>query len=490
MKIIIVEDERVTRDGLDRLLKKIDGVEILAKCANAQVGFKEIRDRRPDVVISDIVMGGESGLDMIEWCRTAGIQCEFVLLSGYSEFEYARRALKLNVFDYLNKPLDFGAMEGIVERLNEKLSNNRKIVDRSVDYFSGTMQRDSLEKPEFLERGDLYVVAANFYHLETEENDREFGRQCCGQITEKYVKSYCRYIEKNGMHCELVSCDEDMNAFTSALLSFVKSHSCKLGLGIRMGISQSFEDISDINTGIAQAVAAAQACAVQKKNIERADLLSYPIAADPEVMFTREFARIRDQLLGLDAAEVCRTVLRVLDGMMETVPPYGLYAFLRRCVRVICWNFNEDKDAYVSSEIGDRISSAPSLESLQARFRDIVQAQMKPMRKEDDLGGDDAVGKAINYIRIHYAQPIRSAEVAQMFYIDPTYFSKQFNKKVGKNYSRYVTELRMGKAERLLQLGGYSIAEVAQMVGYQSPRHFSRLFRQHSGKYPSDIHRD
>jgi hypothetical protein len=69
----------------------------------------------------------------------------------------------------------------------------------------------------------------------------------------------------------------------------------------------------------------------------------------------------------------------------------------------------------------------------------------------------------------------------------PAYFSKQFKKRMGVNYNDFVTDLRMKKAQRLLHLGWYSVAEVAGMVGYKSQRHFSRLFKAHMGCYPSEL---
>lgn len=487
MKIIIVEDERVIRDGLEKLLLENEDVQVIAKCASAREGHQAILEKRPDVVITDIVMGSESGIDMIEWCRADGVKCEFVLVSGYSEFEYARRALQLNVFDYLNKPLDFSKMDNIIDRLREKLSGNKKIVDRSVDYFTGRMQPDSIEKPDILSDAELYIVAVNIYNIASFENETAFGSECCSQISQRHLKNYYRHIEKNGMHFMLVSGKEDLNSFISALLSHVKSMSFKLNL--RIGISRRFDDISHINEGINEALAAVHSCAMNEKTIENAALLSYQITDKPENLFMREFLKIRDRLQVLDAKSVCDTAFEELDNLSQVLPPYAQFAFLRRCCREVSWSVQEDKGAHISDDIGDWINSAPTAQNLRDRFRIQVENLLSHVLNEGK-NTDDVIEKAISYIGLHYAEPLRAADVAKVLYMDSVYFSKRFKKATGVNYNDYLTQLRMRKAERLLQLGNYSIAEVAAMVGYQSQRHFSKLFREFTGQYPSDIRKN
>ncbi|NLL55263.1 MAG: helix-turn-helix transcriptional regulator [Clostridiales bacterium] len=196
---------------------------------------------------------------------------------------------------------------------------------------------------------------------------------------------------------------------------------------------------------------------------------------------------VREQLQRTVEEEIMEAVKGVMETMQSIVPPYIIFAFLLRCVRDICWNAREEKVDWVLNSVSDSISSAPDLEELKKRFRQIVHAEMERLNERPEGSGDDAIGRAISYIRIHYAEPIRSAEVARMFFIDPAYFSKQFKKRMGVNYNDFVTDLRMKKAQRLLHLGWYSVAEVAGMVGYKSQRHFSRLFKAHMGCYPSEL---
>ena len=101
MKIIVVEDEPKSREGILNILARDTEYEVAAVCGNGKEGLEAVKEHRPDLVISDIKMPVMGGLEMLEGILKEGIEVQAVLLTGYSEFEYARRALKLQVVEYV-----------------------------------------------------------------------------------------------------------------------------------------------------------------------------------------------------------------------------------------------------------------------------------------------------------------------------------------------------------------------------------------------------
>ena len=484
MRIIIVEDERITRDGLARLLSQMEGVTVCAKCKNAREGFEQILKHRPDGVITDIVMEGESGLEMIERCRACGIKCAFVLLSGYSEFEYARQALKLQVFDYLSKPLDFQSMEDVIARMKQLIFEEQSEADRSVELLTGLANLSGQVGSDLLNGHSFHMIAVNAYDGNGGRGVPEIGKQLCDRAASKKLKNYHHYMEIRGFHCTLVTDDDNIDDFCRELQNDVSTD-----VELRIGISSKFEDIEKINAAIDQAIVAAQACSIEDKPVLQADLLPYQILEHPDAMFAREFACIRDNLYQNDDALICESVFSTLESMLLALPPYVLFIFLKRCLREICWNAGSEQPRGKIDETDAFIDSAPDLRRLKERFQDIVRKQLEMIRNHGGYKSEDNLSRAIGYVEMNYARAIRSADVARLFGMESTYFSKQFKKRTGMTYNDYVTQLRMKRAMRLLELGSYTVAEVAQLVGYQSQRHFSHLFRQYTGKYPSEIQR-
>ncbi|MBN2957411.1 response regulator transcription factor [Blautia massiliensis (ex Durand et al. 2017)] len=123
MRVIVVEDDEGSLNGLVRLLESIDpSIKVVGKAGNGKEGLELIEKRIPDVVITDIKMPVMDGLEMIrnlyekQWKKS-----HFIIISSYSDFEYARQALRYQVTDYLLKPITYEEIETIMFRLMEKV---------------------------------------------------------------------------------------------------------------------------------------------------------------------------------------------------------------------------------------------------------------------------------------------------------------------------------------------------------------------------------
>lgn len=117
-RIVIVEDEFRIRQGLGNLINKVDmGCRVIGEAENGYEGIKMIRDLEPDIVITDIRMPKIDGLEMIEKIKEMGIDCVFVILSGYADFEYARTGIRLGVKEYLLKPATISDVKELLKKL-------------------------------------------------------------------------------------------------------------------------------------------------------------------------------------------------------------------------------------------------------------------------------------------------------------------------------------------------------------------------------------
>lgn len=125
LKVVIVEDEELIRTGLEYMIDWIGMDCTLSGVAKDGVeGLKMIGDKHPDVVITDIRMPGMDGIEMI---RQAQRKDHFrtIILTGYSDFEYAKSAIKLKVSDYLLKPVDERQLKMVISAIHEEIENNQ-----------------------------------------------------------------------------------------------------------------------------------------------------------------------------------------------------------------------------------------------------------------------------------------------------------------------------------------------------------------------------
>ncbi len=126
MRVLLVEDEELIREGL-RLTTPWGewGMEVVGEAGDGEEGAEKILKLRPDIVITDVKMPKLGGLEMIE--RLKGkTDCEYIILSGYDEFAFAKQALHLEVQEYLLKPVDDGELKEALENISEKIKKKQK----------------------------------------------------------------------------------------------------------------------------------------------------------------------------------------------------------------------------------------------------------------------------------------------------------------------------------------------------------------------------
>lgn len=121
-KLLIADDEKLIRDAIVELIdwESLD-IQITASCKNGMEALDAIMDTAPDIVMTDIRMPGLDGLDLIEKIRSLDSHIQFIILTGFPEFDYARRALKYGVREYLLKPISEEAIIEAVHHVKDSL---------------------------------------------------------------------------------------------------------------------------------------------------------------------------------------------------------------------------------------------------------------------------------------------------------------------------------------------------------------------------------
>lgn len=121
MKALIVDDSRLARNELKRLLKEFDGVQVIGEAANAMEAKEKIEADKPDLVFLDIQMPGKNGFELLEELESAP---EVIFTTAYDE--YALKAFEYNALDYLQKPIQKDRLAGAVSKVAEKKEKQKE----------------------------------------------------------------------------------------------------------------------------------------------------------------------------------------------------------------------------------------------------------------------------------------------------------------------------------------------------------------------------
>ena len=136
-KVLLVDDEYMITEGLKRLIPfdKWD-MEVVATANHADDALDYVREHPVDIVISDVNMPDKTGLEMIGEMKELLPNAYYILLSGYQEFDYVKKAMNLNVVDYLVKPVDKIELERLLEKIASQLgekSHETEILSQQLD---------------------------------------------------------------------------------------------------------------------------------------------------------------------------------------------------------------------------------------------------------------------------------------------------------------------------------------------------------------------
>lgn len=193
LKILIADDEISIRQLIKKLIDPSAPLLIVGEAADGATAYEMIQEKKPDIVITDIRMPGLNGVELMRKARENGIKVDFILVSGYRDFEYARSAVQLGALDYLLKPINREELNRVLEKawklrersetmrkqletVEEKLAKNQKILRREfmMRYISyaeqGNVPKEIAHyRNGFLPEAGCYTV----FLIKTDGNPKE-----------------------------------------------------------------------------------------------------------------------------------------------------------------------------------------------------------------------------------------------------------------------------------------------------------------------------
>ena len=142
--------------------------EVIGSQTDPLLAIEEIMEKAPDVVFTDIHMGKMSGLEMVETLKEKGCEAIFVIVSAYDNFEYARKFILLEGFDYLIKPVEITQCVELLTRLQGKLKKtgkkNKKPTTPSIELnlIVAYLQENFQEKQSLAQISQLFAINSNY----------------------------------------------------------------------------------------------------------------------------------------------------------------------------------------------------------------------------------------------------------------------------------------------------------------------------------------
>lgn len=497
MRIVIVEDEILIREGIARLVSRVAGAhQVVAEAANGREGLSAILTLKPELVITDIRMPDMDGLEMLAQAHEHGCVCPAIVLTAYSEFAYARQAVRLGVIEYLLKPIVMDDFIRALRQAEQLTRQNRAEPTRRLSALHSlrAVYRNSLDGvpadhdvrayllTEYgVDADGPFTLMLLYAPAPPTDGDRAAAqtlkhRLCrpdadCARLIELEENRWLAVVAAGP-----VQAPEQLLAQTLAETRFVVGYAACAGLDalreLRLRVQEAFDFA--IVTG-------RQVNAIDRlPGRERLTALSYPVALE---------ARMRAALWSRDIAGLEREFAAFFRLAFSPAQPHSPHE-IKECFVRLLWALlsNAKERGYPGTEALGRQAlletamSAVTREEL-CRARDMLLAAL---RVPDDAAcsTSEMVSRARGMIHECYASGITLEEIAQKLCVTAEYLSQQFHREVGVNYSAYVRALRIDKAKELLRTTDLRVYEIAGRVGYPDAKYFSRVFKATTGFMP------
>lgn len=478
MVILIADDDKLIRFTMKSMLNDIlDSTVHYIEATNGLELIDLCKKHVPDIAFVDIKMPYMDGITAIEAAEEYSPHTEFVIISGYSDFEYAKRCISLHVTDYLLKPVEEEQLQNIISRLEEKLTHTHQQTNsrfqlyllNAFNYFSIIDKNPDYEEFPLLPAESYYIFGL-FLNSSKKYRDecQNFQNHLIKRIDEighSLLKSHCHYsivYSTEGIpYCIFKASKTLENKILDAIQKiYTLSYNSRFNLNVLYFKRHSFYNLFD-------------ACEYwdkhnylcmnnDSKTILSTDYLEYPTPLK-KALYT-----IHTLLLAYQNTDELhyKENLNKLYCLEQTVS----VSLNLKCITSYIYKLTDcvlDNTNYSSF--------CKDLSHMSLKMYTFFEKQ------EYDL-----TEQIKTYIQKNYMNDISISQIADNFNLTPNYLSSIFHQRTHCKLIEYITEVRITNAKRLLVKNNTaSVKDITVMVGYTSSRHFSTLFQKFTGQTPS-----
>ncbi|HHW49458.1 MAG TPA: response regulator [Clostridiaceae bacterium] len=525
LKVMLVDDEYLTRELLRRCINWNEiGMEIVSEASNAYEALDIVDKIIPDIIITDICMPFMDGIEFSKAVIERHPHIKIVILTGYEEFEYAKRSIKVGAADFLLKPINHNEIKKAALNIKEKIEAERtrndeyrklkKQLDESMPYLreiflnellQGRMDENIIQnkllyfqidiKSNQFQTAVIEIIYTSM-HAEFGEEDILLLRMHCIELIKQYFRNkiytYVFFdisqrivILNNDKDIDLIECCENIkNMIVNRLNCFV----C-------IGVGNSYEGIKNIRNSYREAIEALNYKVIAGKNQvmnynditfpaqrqlfffdDQIDDLGYYLKVGMEDKAIELVETLYDEIASIqtDIVDIIRVIgVNIISTILNTATKLGIN------IKEVFHNGIQPYK-YVF-----KIDTIPEMKNY---LKSCISGALKSINSFRNSKVSKIVKEIQNFLIENYADPeINLLSVAKMFYLNPSYLSRLFRQETGQTFVEYLTRIRIKKAIELLKETDMKVYEVAEKVGIIDPHYFGICFKKYLGMSVSEF---
>lgn len=498
-KVMVIDDEEIVRMGIRDLIDwEKEGFYICGEGRDGRDGLEKLLRMEPDVVLVDIKMPGLSGLELIREAREQNFKGDFVILTGFSEFEFAKTAISLGVKEYLLKPIDEDELVNIMHKLYEEISRRE---GEAVKLSSHA----EIARAELLRKILLHLIPREELLIQMKEHgiDTADGILCASIIYDKEL------LPGNENHVFLEKVETFLGN-SDVYMEKVLMENCVVVIQKNLDYRSWAEMLTARNDRVKKRFGRGLTIAVGHNTSCWYDLAhSYEFA---KFLMEHEFLFGNREILTIDLIEeqvnlaenpsieyVCMLIeVGDMEGICKCVDNFRKY-----CVK--CMMKEMDIRIQVMYNLMQiRNWAEKKYEGAREWELSVLMEQLNSVDKLDELmevyckglqdlcikvgcaGSETVIKRMYYYMERNYGTDLKLESFADMFHYNSSYLGKIFRKEMGDSFNNILDTIRITNAKRLLTETDLKVYQISQRVGYSNIDYFYLKFKKYVGISPRE----
>lgn len=526
-RIMLVDDEEEVRKAMIRKMEwESLGFTVIGDAENGEEALEKLEQLEPDVVMTDIRMPYMDGLTLIAKIRERYPFVKILIFSGFDDFEYAKQAIKLNVTEYILKPVNGQELAEILKRvrvsLDEEIRQRRNINMLQESYLNSLPILRELFLNDLVRRtADMSGAAQKLreYGIDilsarkwltaviyTEQIERTEGMALYQHqelipisvrgLVEDHVKPYYRFVVFNSADGITMIAAVDNNntetGFVNLLNDICKESRRLLEVSITIGVGYACDTLREIGRSYQTAVDAlgyrdivGSGRTICINDVEPVSRGKLQLDAKGEAELTTAVKFGPPELIG----DALRELAARMDDAKVHENQYQIYMLtIANCLIRLMQQYDLNMGEMFASEerYADIMRGVCKKETFAEELIPVACRMNEALNRERDNTTRKVILDAKTYIQENYADSELSVDMlCRHLHISPAYFSTVFKKETGQTYVNYLTEVRLQKAVELLEQTDDKTYKIAEKVGYQEQNYFSYVFKKRYGISPT-----
>jgi len=521
IKELIADDEHLSIDYLKFILdKNIEEINIVDTAKSGREAIEKSIKHKPDIVFMDIKMPGINGIEAIKEIRKSNPNINFIIITAYEYFDYAKDAVNLGVFDYLLKPLNKSKVIDTFNNLKKDIENKRKIIENeailkekinkiiprmeSQFVYTHIVNEKRINDIEFyedifgmkLDTGYIMVATLDEYESDSKEENyhKNIMKHKFYELFNMTIKKYTQCLVGQPLLDKIIAyvpVDRDLDEY------LIRNNCLDIGNKILKTINLNIEGSYKIGVGRTYSI----------DNLVKSYNEAYSAAT---LSSNNDTTHIDDIVLSVKSDEY---PLDKEKAMIKYFISRDIEGALKALDDIFIWmslNYNDDIDKIKSKLIelfiiikrnipyrmneNDyteqlyimKLLKIVDIYELKHSFYNYIKQMLLSINDNREKQLEGIIIEAVEFINNNYNKNINLNDVAKNLNMSYHYFSKFFKGSIGENFVDYITDIRMKKAKELLKIKDYPIKEICFNIGYNDPNYFSKTFKKHLGISPTE----